>query len=192
MENSVENKNNNNKKAKIKNVIDWVINGILVFLTVLVGYYFIQVAIIKTPTPSLFGYSYYYVETGSMEDYISIGDVIIVKKTNDYEVDDVITFIQEGDKIVTTHRVMEVHDSYYITKGDANNIEDKQEVYDNEVVGEVIHIIKDGGAFVKWLSQENGFMYILAMLIVLIGGISILFKKDDKDKKEIIDEKEDS
>ena len=191
MKNSVENKNNN-KKTKIKNVIDWVINGILVFLTILVSYYFIQVAIIKTPTPSILGYSYYYVETGSMEDYISIGDVIIVKKTNDYEVDDVITFIKEGDKIVTTHRVMEVHDSYYITKGDANNIEDKQEVYNDEVVGEVIHIIKDGGAFVKWLSQENGFMYILAMLIVLVGGISILFKKEDKDKKKIIDEKEDS
>ena len=181
----MENNKKTSKKMIIKNVIDWVINGILVILTILVGYYFIQVAIIKTPTPSLLGYSYYYVETGSMEDYISIGDVIIVKKTNDYEVDDVITFIQVGDKIVTTHRVMEVHDSYYITKGDANNIEDKQEVYNNEVVGEVIHIIKDGGAFVKWLSQENGFMYILAMIIVLIGGISLLLKKDNKTDENI-------
>ena len=178
----------NSKKNIIKNVIEWIFNGILVLLTILVGYYFIQVAIIKSPTPSLLGYSYYYVETGSMEDYISIGDVIIVKKTNEYQQDDVITFIQEGDSIVTTHRIMEVHENYYITKGDANNIEDKQEVYNDEVVGEVIHIIKDGGAFVKWLSQENGFMYILAMLIVLVGGISILSKKEDKDKKENIDE----
>ena len=181
----MENKKKNSKLMVIKNVIDWVFNGILIVLTILVGYYFIQVAIIKTPTPPLFGYSYYYVETGSMEDYISIGDVIIVKKTNDYHEDEVITFIQEGDKIVTTHRILEVHENYYITKGDANNAEDKKEVYENEIVGEVIHIIEDGGSFVKWLSHENGFMYIIAFIIVLIGGVSLLFKKDKKSKENV-------
>ena len=167
------------KKHKIKNIIEWIINGFLVLLTVLVGYYFVQVAIIKTPTPSLFGYSYYYIETGSMEDYISIGDVIIVKKTNDYEYDEVITFIHEGDKIVTTHRIVEVHDDYYITKGDANNAEDKEKVYDYEIVGEVIHIIEDASTFVTWVTQENGFMYILLGLIVIVVGCNILFKKED-------------
>ena len=174
----------NSKKNIIKNVIEWIFNGILVLLTILVGYYFIQVAIIKSPTPSLLGYSYYYVETGSMEDYISIGDVIIVKKTNDYHENEVITFIQEGDSIVTTHRIMEVHENYYITKGDANNVEDKKEVYFDEVVGEVIYIIEDGGSFVKWLSQDNGFMYVVAFIIVLIGEVSLLFKKENKEEKK--------
>ena len=169
---------NKSKVSKIKNIIDWIINGVLVVVTLLVGYYFIQVAIIKTPTPSLFGYSYYYVETGSMEDYISIGDVIIVKKTNDYKENEVITFIQEGDKIVTTHRIIEVHDGYYITKGDANNAEDKKAVYENEIVGEVIDIIEDGGSFIKWLTHENGFLYIISFVLVLIFGISILTKKE--------------
>ena len=170
------------KKHKIKNIIEWIINGILLLLTVLVGYYFVQVAIIKTPTPSLFGYSYYYIETGSMEDYISIGDVIIVKKTNDYEYDEVITFIHEGDKIVTTHRIVEVHDDYYITKGDANNAEDKEKVYDYEIVGEVIYIIEDASTFVTWVTQEHGFMYILLGLIVIVVGCNILFKKEDNNE----------
>ena len=80
----------------------------------------------------------------------------------------------------------EVRRSYSLSIKDvANNATDKKEVYDNEIVGEVIHIIEDGGAFVKWLSQENGFMYIIAFIIVLIGGVSLLFKKDNKSDENV-------
>ena len=169
---------NNNKRFKIKNIIDWIINGFLAFLVIVVGYYFVQSAILKSPTPSVFGYSYYYITTGSMEDYISIGDIVIVKKTNDYKENEVITFLKEGDSIPTTHRIIvDNGDGSYITKGDANNAEDRLVVYQDEIVGEVVEILEDVDTFTKWILYENGYIYILCFIGVVILGISLIKKE---------------
>ena len=67
----------------------------------------------------LFGYSIFNVATGSMEPTISQNDVILVKKQDNYKLNDIITFKKDKDFI--THRIIKINDTYITTKGDANN-----------------------------------------------------------------------
>ena len=78
----------------------------------------------------------YNVETGSMEDKIHAGDYILLCKKNDYKVGDVITYTIDG--YFVTHRIIEIDGDKVITKGDANNIEDK-EINRNQIVGKMIY-----------------------------------------------------
>ena len=84
-------------------------------------------------TPSVFGYNFYYILTGSMEPTVKVGDIILSKeaKPDELEVGDVVTFKGESgelrDKIVT-HRIQSVYREngqlYVVTKGDANTAND--------------------------------------------------------------------
>ena len=160
--------------SQVKKILGYIGYGILAILIILVGWMAIQKFVLKDPTPSLFGYSAYYVSTGSMESEIHEGAIVVVKETNDYKAGEIITYLKDGDKVPTTHRIIFVRDGYYITKGDANNTFDTTEVYEHEVVGEVVHVFNEVGIFVNWVKDGGGFIYILVIAIVLGAGIYIL------------------
>ena len=173
---------NKKKVSRIKSIIDWIVNGFLVCLVIIIGIYFVNSTILKNPKATMLGYSYFYIATGSMEDYISIGDIVVTKKTNDYKVEEVITFIKDGESIPTTHRIVSINpDGSYVTCGDANNANDNLAVYQDEIIGEVVHIFEDADTFTKWIFYENGYIYILCFVGVAILGISLL--KKDKTKE---------
>ena len=81
------------------------------------------------------GYSAFSVASGSMEPTIHLNDVIIVKKCDEYKVDDIVTFKENGAYI--THRVVTVNENNIITKGDANNTNDIA-ITKDRVIGKVI------------------------------------------------------
>lgn len=159
---------------QVKKILGYIGYGILALLIILVGWMAIQKFILKDPTPSIFGYSAYYVSTGSMESEIHEGAIVVVKETNDYEPGEIITYIKDGDTVPTTHRIIVIRDGYYVTKGDANNDFDEENVFFDEVVGEVVHVFNDVGIFVNWVKDGGGFIYILVIAIVLGAGIYIL------------------
>ncbi len=76
-------------------------------------------------TPTILGYQFYSIESGSMEPVYEIGNVIMAKKyngTDDLDVGTVITFTTAKGMVVT-HRIVEVIQdesghSLYRTKGD--------------------------------------------------------------------------
>lgn len=78
----------------------------------------------------------YKVETGSMEDGIHTGDYILIFKANEYKVDDVVTYEINGYYI--THRIIKKDGNRVITKGDANNVADK-EISVKNIVGKVVY-----------------------------------------------------
>lgn len=71
---------------------------------------------------SIFGYYLFTVTTGSMENTLHVNDCIIVKRTNDFKVGDIVTYKSEDSYV--THRIVEINDNYVVTKGDANAIND--------------------------------------------------------------------
>lgn len=92
--------------------------------------------------PSVLGITPMAVLSGSMsgtaEDHIEIGDLIFIDKIEPEElkVGDVIAFM-EG-KIVVTHRIVEIQTDdglQFITKGDANNANDRKPVTEDNLVG---------------------------------------------------------
>ena len=65
----------------------------------------------------------YKVKTGSMEDNIHVGDYILIVKKSEYKVGDIVTYTINDEFI--THRIIRKNGDSIVTKGDANNIEDK-------------------------------------------------------------------
>ena len=158
----------------IINIILNIITVILVALVILVMYNFIEINVLERNYTNIFGYSVFQIETGSMTGTLEIDDVILVKITQDVEVNDIITFEDDGD--VITHRVIEKDEDKLITKGDANNAEDKQ-IEKNQIIGKVVKTIPRLGIWIKVLSDVKVIVSI-AITVIFLG---LATKKEDKE-----------
>ena len=167
---------------KIIKIIKWIFSGIglaiLSFLIVLVGWLTIDKYIVKSPVPSFAGYSHLIVTTGSMSGTIEEGDLIIIKETNDYKGTDIVTYIREGEKIPTTHRILFVYETedgiYYETKGDANPSSDIELIHESDVCGEVVLVIENFGIFLSWIKDGGGLIYLLAIIAIIAAGVYVI------------------
>lgn len=166
--------------AKVINFILNVLLGIITVVIIIGAYYMYQVKIQKKDYANLFGYSFFEVATGSMKPTIQIGDVVIVKITKDVNKNDIIVYI-DGDDIIT-HRLVEKSENNIVTRGDANNSEDKP-IQENMIIGQVIKIVPQLGTWQNILSSPE----VLALIIVLIIILSIIYiytsKSEEEDEK---------
>lgn len=92
--------------------------------------------------PAVLGYKAYAIETGSMEQTIKQGSMVYVEPcTNfeDYEVGDIVTFTDNIKKQSFTHRIVSIDslNREFVTKGDANKIEDLEPTPAGLAVGKV-------------------------------------------------------
>lgn len=117
--------------------------------------------------PQTFGYSHLAVLSGSMEPEISAGDLVVIRRQTAYQPGDIITFDEGG--VFTTHRIMEIRDDGFCTKGDANNTPDSRPVPFERVVGRVILVIPGAGKVLLFLRSPAG------MLGILLSGAAVLF-----------------
>lgn len=137
----------------------------------------------KSPVPSFFGTSWLIVTTGSMSGTIEDGDMIIVKKADEFKIGDIITFLPPGDTVPTTHRIIRIKDGKYYTKGDANNAEDTHPIEKGDIVGKVTGTVPHVGLFFRWLKDEFGWVYMVAIVGVVVAGV-VLLKQFPVGKKE--------
>lgn len=142
--------------------------GIILIITI---YNNIQIKILKNSYSSFFGYSVFGVQTGSMEEEINAGDWIIVKNSNKFKLNDIVTYYKDGDFI--THRIVEAYNGTYVTKGDANNTKDEP-INEDQIVGKVVKILPNFTAIKKVLFNP----FVVLAIIVTLYLINILFKKD--------------
>lgn len=111
----------------------------------------------------IFGYSVFSVRTGSMEPVISQNDIIIVKRTNDYKVDDIVTFRSDDDYI--THRIVTKIGTKIVTKGDANNARDVA-IEEKDIIGEVVKIFSKAGVWQKVFTTPQIIIMIFVTLVL--------------------------
>lgn len=88
-----------------------------------------------------FGITVLKVSSNSMIPVFEKNDAIIVKKQENYEVGDIVTYRSEENCLIT-HRIIEKYENVFITKGDHNNVEDEEKVKPEDIVGKVIYIFK--------------------------------------------------
>ena len=165
----------------IKKVCSSILLIICALLLVVAGWLCIDKFVLKSPVPSFCGFSSLTVTTGSMSGSIEIGDIIVIQKTNDYEIGDVITFLPEGFTTPTTHRIINYGETEgtYVTKGDANNAEDTEDVTEDQIFGEMVLHLPILGMFVGWVKDGGGLIYIIAILLIVALGCYML----DNEKK---------
>ena len=162
-----------------KKVAFWICIVISAFLAIVASCLCVDKFILKSKVPSFCGFSTLMVTTGSMSGTIEEDDYIIIRKTNDYKIGDIITFIQNDDDIPTTHRIIAYGENgEYITKGDANDIKDQTAVKENEILGEVVAHLRGLSLFIGWAIDGGGYIYILA--IILVVGLGVYFIKESK------------
>ena len=135
---------------------------ILIFLITVLLLYLFEIKVMREKYFNFFGYSFFEVLTGSMEDTINIGDLVVVKITKDIEVNDIIAFKQEGNLII--HRVINIKDNEIITKGDANNEEDTP-IKEEQIIGKECFKIKK---FKIWKEIVIIILLVTMLLICLV------------------------
>lgn len=123
--------------------------------------------------PSILGYKFFIVLTGSMSPNINVGDLIIVKESSadGIEVGDVITYSVGNDNVVT-HRVKEVINNnqiQFITQGDANNVEDMHPVSHENLVGKVVYQLVGMGSKIQFI-QENILIVVGLLMAMMISS----------------------
>ncbi len=180
-----------NTYKKVLNILLDILIFLFGIILIISFYNVIQVKILGNNYSSFFGYTMFEVQTDSMVntdkqkqnsgtddwrvDDIKAGDWIIVKEFSNYEVKDVITFIQE-DKTVT-HRIVEKYNDTYVTQGDANNTKDDP-ISTTEVVGKVVNKLSYFG-FIKSTIFNP---FVLGALIITIYLIKLNYKKEGEKK----------
>jgi signal peptidase len=164
-----------------------IIHLILNFLSY-IFFFFALIAVVFTvgSNSQLFGnYQSFLVRSGSMEPTIMTGDVIIIKSFPEYNKNDVITYRDAGERIVT-HRIIETvaenDKTVFITKGDANRSIDNDTVSPEEIIGKVLLMIPKMGFVISFSQTTPGLITLIIIPTVLIV-LDQIIKSSNKSEK---------
>ena len=130
------------KEKVAKRIVSIIIYIIIIPLLVYNISLIIQAVTNPNKTPSFFGIKTYTIVSGSMEPELEIGDIVLVRETDksDIKEGDIISF-RQGQSVVT-HRIIEIKENdekqTYVTRGDNNNIEDKEETEYDMIEGKFV------------------------------------------------------
>ena len=133
-------------------------------------------------TPDFLGYKNFIIVSGSMEKTIMTGDAIFVKEVprDEINVNDIISF-QDGEGI-TTHRIIDktVENGIirYTTKGDNNNVEDRQKVVYEQIEGKYQFKINGFGFIAEVLKNK---LTIIALVLIIV--LNIIQQRRMKNKR---------
>ena len=165
-------------KKVIKIIGNSIINILVIIAVVILIfsiYFLVQTKILNKDYANIFGYTFFEIATGSMSGTLEIGDVVIVKLTNDVEVGDIIVYKEEDYFI--THRLIEKNQDTLIAKGDANNSEDSP-ISINDVIGKVEFTIENVGIWKKVFTSPS--VLITLFINIVLFGIVLIYKKKKK------------
>ena len=140
---------------------------------------------------SIFGYRVFYIVSGSMEPTIHTGAAVLVQKSDEYVLDDIITFESSDSAIYgypNTHRIIDVAEEngkkVFTTKGDANPIADGYTVSEDAIYGKVVFHTGE----MYWLGTLIGMMttplgFITVIILPILAIIAIMIRDFTKEYK---------
>lgn len=144
--------------------------GIIAILLAAIAFaMYVTVCTARGKAASVFGYRVLRVETGSMEPSLHVGDCIIVKQCDpaDLREGDIISFYSEQEDIrgmLVTHRIAEIRDDgSFITRGDANPVDDAMPAHAEQIVGKYIKKAR----IYEWLGSFASTRKLLMLLVLL-------------------------
>lgn len=166
---------------KILKIIYYIFGGLIALLAIL---------LVASTVPITGNIKFMIVQSGSMEPAIKTGSIVVVKSIDEYSIGDVITFQRVGEKVSTTHRIVEMREvnevTIYETQGDANNVSDREGVVKKEIIGKVWFSIPYLGYIINFAKQPIGFilMIVIPALAIISDEIKKIHKEVDKKKEE--------
>ncbi len=131
------------------------------------------------------------VESGSMEPTIMTGSVVVIRPIVDYGVGDIITFESATADVPTTHRIISVREAagqkFFMTKGDANEEADTQEVAQRSVIGKVVFSAPYVGFVLDFARQPIGFglLIVLPALLIIWSELEKIWRELNRSSKKV-------
>ncbi len=122
--------------------------------------------------PMPFGIGASVVLSGSMEPELSVDDVIIVRRAEDYLVGDVVVYQRMGTPVC--HRIVSADGQSVVTRGDANNTPDEP-ISPSDICGKVVGKVPKAAAIVDFFRSPLGVILILGAAIALM---ELSFRRD--------------
>ncbi len=169
----------------LQKVIGKIVNALIVLVIIAIiicAYSVFSIKVLQKDYVNFFGYSIFEVATGSMKEEINIGDAVLVKINDDYEVGDIVTYKSGNDFI--THRVVSKSNNQVITKGDANNVNDNP-IDSKLILGKVVKILPKVGVWKKVLLTPK----VIALVLITLFVFSILFSYEGSSIKIVSSKK---
>ncbi len=176
-------------KSKIKKILDvgyYVLIGLIILFAV---FYCVFSFSSKEGVTSIFGYVISSVQSDSMSGTFEVGDVIIGKQFDVQTVqpEDIISFYyiepQSNQKIIVTHRVIEIQDNKIITQGDVarkvNSVDKIEYVSYGDVIAKYTGAKIPGlGKLTDFLKTPVGFItcVFIPVLLFLAWQIFVFIK----------------
>lgn len=174
-----------NNKASTRQVLSVVFRVILAlilaFLLFVAGTLAYDKFVNKSRIPSFFGKSVLIIATPSMADELQAGDMVVIEKSDSYKVGDIITYFPASEQISVTHRIVRIEGDKFYAKGDANNTEDPDPVYQSQIVGKTVRVLPKVGIVVEWLRTWQGIAFMVAIAVLVVTLIAIAGRNDDVD-----------
>lgn len=175
--------------SKIFKVSSYCVFGLIICLSL-----FVMTLRFLGETPSIFGYSFYFVLTESMEPEIMSGDMILGRQVDPdhLQIGDVITYQGDTgsfrDKIIT-HKIVEIDDGIFTTKGVANDIPDPP-IHGGQIMSKYVGTIPFAGKIFSVINSKYGFIFLIVtpLMLLIVNEISIIVKAVKEDKEEHLSE----
>jgi len=120
------------------------------------------------------GYGMFFVRSESMKPVINLGDLVITTPPGSLlgklSIGRIVTYEKNGTRV--THRIIDIKNGDYITKGDASEDPDALPVRPDEIKGVVLFKVPGIGYLVSFIRTKTGwFVSILIPAAILIGLI---------------------
>ena len=148
-----------------------------IILTILISLFIINLILSFEENTHILGIYMFNIVSSSMEPNLEINDVVIVKKcpANELKEGDIITFLQDDRTI--SHRILKITNDEgelkFITKGDNNEIADKDEVDSDKIYGKVLFSVKRIGKIIQYIQNVRGFINIIIFAIIIFVLVSL-------------------
>lgn len=164
--------------------------AILMLVSILLAAYTLQLKILGEES-ALLKFKIFIVLSGSMSPEFEPGSIVLVKDVAPDSIakGDILTFRPSiGSKNIVTHRVHSINNEDGIeitTKGDANEVQDPQPIYPENVIGKVFMSVPYLGFVLNFAGTKYGFYSLiilpcLALIIYEIFRIMSYLKPSDK------------
>lgn len=118
--------------------------------------------------PTLWGHKPLVVISGSMEPVLKLGGILYYEKidVNEFDEGDILVYTTKDH--VISHRIVNITDNGFITKGDVNNSVDGELVNENQILGKGTNwSIPFIGYYADYIYGHKYLLYISLALIII-------------------------